>query len=152
MRFYALCLVLAAGAAFPAQAADVNLSANLINSCILSLTSTGTMTAASSGTRISSEESGGSAATLTLVAVGTAPTLSFSAPALTATPSGWSASPTLEIRYTSLGGAIQAYTPSSSSASLTALTDSFTIHGRVTNAAGFAAGAYNIRTVATCSQ
>ena len=139
-------------AAVPARAADVNLTANLVNSCILSLGTTGVMTAAASGTQISSENSGGAAATLSIVSIGSVPTINFSAPTLTASPAGWSASPTIEIRYSSLGGANQAYTSSASSASLVALTDSFTIHGRVTSATGFAAGGYTLRTVATCSQ
>lgn len=144
-------MALAIGAS-PADAADVNLSASLINSCVLSLGSSGTMTVSSSGTVLSSENSGGSQASLTLVAIGTSPTISFAAPSLTASPAGWSASPTVEVKYTSTGGANQAYTASNSSAALSGLTDSFAIHGRVTSSAGFAAGAYNLRTVATCSQ
>ena len=48
----------------PAVATDVNLAATLVNSCVLTLNSVGVMTPASSGTVISSEESGGSAAAL----------------------------------------------------------------------------------------
>lgn len=148
------CLILAlvVPIAAPAQAADVNLTANLVNSCVLSLGPAGVMTASSGGTQISSQESGGSAASLSIVAIGSAPTMSFSAPSLTSSPAGWSASPTVEISYTSLGGANQAFTSGASTATPGTLTDSFTIHGRVTSAAGFAAGSYNLRTVATCSQ
>lgn len=147
-----LALVLAAPLASPARATDVNLTATLVNSCVLSLGTTGVMTVSSNGTQISSENSGGTAATLGLVAIGSVPTISFSAPSLTSSPAGWGASPTVEVKYTSLGGASQAYTSSGSSAPLAALTDSFTIHGRVTSTTGFAAGSYNLRTVATCSQ
>lgn len=135
-----------------ANAADVNLSANLVNSCVLSIGSAGTMTVSSSGTVLSSENSGGSNAALTLVAIGAMPTVNFAAPSLTTSPAGWSASPTVEVKYTSTGGANQGYTSSSSSATLSGLSDSFVIHGRVTSTAGFAAGSYNLRTVVTCSQ
>lgn len=141
-------------AAFPAPVAavDVNLGATLVNSCVLTLNSAGVMTPASSGTAISSEESGGSAAALGVVAIGTFPTINFSAPSLTTSPAGWTGTPTNAIRYTSTGGASQTYTSSASSAPLAVLSDSFTIHGRVTSSTGFAAGNYNLRTVATCSQ
>lgn len=154
MRGSTSCLIAAAAglATAPAEAANVDLSALLVNSCVLTLGTTGVMTAAASGTRISSEESGGTAATLTVIAIGSVPTMSFSAPSLTTSPAGWGGSPVNEIKYTSLGGANQAYTSGSSSATLAALTDSFTIDGRVTNTSGFAAGTYTLRTVATCSQ
>ena len=147
----ALGLLTLAVTATPAQAVNVTLSASLTSSCTLTLTSAGTMTAASSGTQLSSETSGGSAATMNMVAVGTAPTVSFAAPDLSASPAGWSGSPTLEIRYTSTGGASQAYTSSASSHAETGLLDAFTVNGRVTNSSGFAAGTYTLRTVATCS-
>lgn len=139
-------------AASTAHAADVNLGANLISSCVLSLGTSGTMTASATGTLLSSENSGGGAATLSVVAIGAQPTISFAAPSLTTSPSGWTESHTDEIKYTSTGGANQAYTSSSSSAAMSGLTTIFTIHGKVTSAGGFAAGAYNLRTVATCSQ
>lgn len=138
--------------AAPAQAANVNLTANLTNSCILTLGTTGLMTAAADGLSISSDHSGGTAATLTVVSIGALPTINFAAPALTSSPAGWSASPTVQIRYTSTGGANQAYTSSASSATLSVLSDAFTIHGKVISATGFAAGSYNLQTVATCSQ
>lgn len=151
-KFLVLTLAVAISSTAEAQAANVDLSATLANSCVLTLGSSGVMTASSSGTIIGSEQSGGSAAVLNVVAVGSFPSIGFSAPALTNSPAGWTATTTKEIRYTSSGGANQAYTTNSSSATLSALTDSFTVHGRVTSAAGFAAGNYTLRTVATCSQ
>lgn len=135
----------------PASAIDVTLSATLVNSCVLTLNSSGTMTTSTSGTILSSEQSGGSAASLGVVAVGRLPTVSFAAPALTTSPAGWTGSPTTEVRYTSGGGANQSYTTDSSSYSPTGLTDSITVHGRVTSSSGFAAGNYTLRTVVTCS-
>ena len=153
MRVIHYCLTaVAIAAASPVAAANVDLSATLVNSCTLTVGTSGVMTPASNGTRISSEEVGGIAATLNVIALGAIPTISFSAPSLIASPAGWSGSPTNEIRYTSTGGANQAYTSSSSNAPLAGLIDSFTINGRVSNANGFAAGNYTLRTVVTCGQ
>ena len=151
MRVTKIAALIAIVFAQPAAAADVTLGANLVSSCTLALATPGVMTASASGTVLGSEQPGGSAATLTLVALGTLPTVSFSAPSLTASPGGWSASHTDEMRYTSTRGANQAYTSSSSSFSETGLTDTFTVHGRVTSADGFAAGNYTLTTVVTCS-
>jgi hypothetical protein len=136
----------------PAEAADVTLSASLVNSCVLSLTSQGTLTPSSSGTTIGSEEPGGSAASVSMTAIGLLPTISFGAPGLTSSPPGWSASPTVQIRYTSSGGANQGYTSSATTHSPTGLLESYTVHGRVQSATGFAAGSYTLRTVVTCQQ
>ena len=72
------CLIGLASA--PAAAANVNLSANLVNSCVLTIGSSGTRTASTAGTQIGSENAGGSAASMTLVAIGALPTVTFAAP------------------------------------------------------------------------
>jgi len=69
-----------------AHAENVNLSATLTNSCVLTVGSAGVMAASTDGTRLGSEETGGSAATLSVVAVGTLSTVNFSAPSLTTSP------------------------------------------------------------------
>lgn len=137
--------------AVPAQGADVSLTANVLNSCVLTINSNGVMTASADGRTLGSENGGGSPSTLNLVATGLRPTVTFGAPALTTRPSEFTADALTQIRYTSSNGANQAYTSGASSAQ-TALLDSFTVHGRVTSDAGFAAGNYTLRTVATCSQ
>ena len=91
-------------------------------------------------------------AQLTQVAIGSQPTLTFAAPSLTASPAGWTASHTDSIRYTSTGGADQTYTSSQSTVTSGGMTDTFTVHGKVDSTAGFAAGAYTLTTVVTCSQ
>lgn len=146
------CLLTAASIAAPAMAANVNLQANLVNSCTLTLSSNGTMTANSGGTQIGSENPSGGAASLGLVAIGSLPTISFAAPSLTTSPSGWSATHTNAIRYTSNRGANQAYTASQSSVTAGGLTETFTVHGKVDSTAGFDAGNYTLTTVVTCSQ
>ncbi|MEO8141993.1 MAG: hypothetical protein ABI617_04985 [Sphingomicrobium sp.] len=151
MRLFVLscCLLFAA---IPAAAANVNLQANLINSCVLSLSSNGTMTANTAGTQIGSENASGSAASLGLVAIGSLPTVTYAAPSLSTSPAGWTASHTDSIRYTSNRGANQAYTSSQSSVTAGGLTETFTVHGKVDSANGFDAGNYTLTTVVTCSQ
>lgn len=152
MRHLVPCLCLIALAAAPTSAADVNLSVNLANSCVLSIGGSGTLAASANGTQLGSENAGGSAATLSLVAIGSVPSLSFAAPSLTTSPAGWTASHTDAIRYTSTGGANQSYTSSQSSSTATGLIDTFTVHGKVDSNAGFAGGNYTLTTVVTCSQ
>ena len=154
MRRLFLCspLILLTAIPSPAQAIDVNLGATLVNSCVLALSTTGVMTPSADGTVIGSEQSGGNAAVLSVTALGGFPTISFTAPSLTTSPAGWTSTHTAEIRYTSTGGANQAYTAGTSSATVSLLRDTFTVHGRVTSTLGFAAGNYNLRSVATCSQ
>ncbi|MEQ7872387.1 hypothetical protein ABDK56_00055 [Sphingomonas sp. ASV193] len=150
MRTIFICAALLS--ATPAVAGtNVTLSGTLTSSCTLTLSAGGTLAVAPSGTVLSSESAGGTAATLTMTAVGSNPTVTFAAPDLAASPSGWSGTPTLEVKYTSTGGANQAYTSAQSSYAENRLLDTFTVHGRITDSAGFAAGTYTLRTVATCS-
>lgn len=134
-----------------AGAIDVTLTANLINSCILTISTPGQLTAATDGRSLGSENSGGVPAAFGMVAIGAAPTLRFQAPTLTS-PAGWSGSPTVRIRYTSLGGADQAYTSATTTYSGSALLDTFTVQGRVDNDDGFAGGQYVVHTLVTCQQ
>ena len=99
-------LAAALGVTSPSYAAtDVTFAATLTNSCVLTLSQAGSMTVSSNGTVLGSEQSGGTAAILGVVAIGSLPTMTFAAPSLTASPSGWVASHTDEIRYTSTRGA-----------------------------------------------
>ena len=137
--------------AAPAQAADVTLRGSLISSCILTLSTEGRLAASSDPTIVGSEESGGNAALMAVVAVGATPTVTFSAPSVEA-PSGAPSGAQAQIRYTSLGGSNQPYTSSSSSSSQVRLLDTFTINARVTSSNGFGAGDYVVHTTTTCSQ
>lgn len=142
-------LMLAGSASAHAQ--DVDLSADIADSCTLGVITNGVMTADDTGTIVGSEESGGSAASFTVVSTGASPTVTFGAPDLTSWPGGWSESYTPEIAYTSSDGADQDYTSLETSFGITGLGDSFTIHGRVTSLGGFAAGTYTLRTIVTCA-
>lgn len=152
MRSYLVCLCILPAVAVPASAANVNLQANLVNSCVLSVSAGGTMTSNAAGTQIGSENAGGSAAVLGLVAIGALPTITFAVPSLSASPAGWIASHTNSLSYSSIRGANQAYTSSASSVTAGGLTDTFTVHGKVDSATGFDAGNYMLTTVVTCAQ
>lgn len=137
--------------AVPGQAAEVRLRGSLLSSCILSLSTEGQLRMTDDPSVLASETSGGVPATMTVVAIGAAPTVNFTAPAIDA-PGGFSGSAQAAIRYTSLGGTNQAYTSTASSSAQVRLLDTFTIHGRITSTEGFQAGNYAIRTTATCQQ
>jgi len=139
------------GAAQPATAADVVLTGLVVNSCTLTITTPGALAPAVDGMTLASDQTGGVTAVLSLVAAGTQPTVSFSAPTL-AGPTGFSGTPTTEIRYTSTSGAMQTYTSMATSAPVNGLIDTFSVNGRVTSASGFASGQYTVTTVATCQQ
>lgn len=147
----ALCVTLSVIPA-AAHAENVDFDATLSNSCVLSLDSDGDLALDGTGTVLGSEEVGGRAAQLGIVAVGASPTIIVGAPTLTQTPIGWTATPRVELAYTSKDGASQAYTDQQTSYTITGLTDNFVLDGRVTSASGFAAGSYNLRTVVTCQQ
>lgn len=138
-------------AASPADATDVTFTGNVLNSCTLTLSTPGTLALSSDYGQLSSEAAGGAPATLVVLSTGTFPTVTFGAPALSSAPAGWTDNATKEIRYTALLATPQAYTSSQTSRTLTASTDTFTLHGRVTSSNGFAVGTYVLRTVATCS-
>jgi hypothetical protein len=148
-RFFIAAPLLAA--VTPADAADITLRGNLISSCILTLSTEGRLAASSDPTIVGSEESGGNAALMAVVAIGATPTVTFSAPTVEA-PAGAPAGAQAEIRYTSLGGSNQGYTAATSSSSQVRLLDTFTINARITSTNGFAAGNYVVHTTTTCSQ
>lgn len=151
MRIAMLCIAVLSQAA-PAAAAEVTLTGIVANSCILTLTSQGALRTSSSGTIVGSEQPGGSPAILSLVASGLSPTITFGAPALVTSPGGMLESPTVEIRYTSNGGANQAYTSGASSHQPMGLLETYSIDGKLTSSKGFAAGTYTMRTLVTCQQ
>lgn len=135
----------------PVVAAEIRLAGIVVNSCILSIPTPGTMGLSSDGVRLGSQEGvGGAPATLTIVAAGIPPTLNFSAPALSG-PSGTSGSVT-EYAFTSSGsGASQPFTSASSTAASN-LIDTFTIQSRVSRAQGFGTGTYTVAVTVTCQQ
>lgn len=137
--------------AAPANAVEIRLTGTLLSSCILSLATPGQLAISGDAGSFGSENVGGLAATMTVVAIGAVPSVSFTAPAIDA-PGGFSPTAQAQVRYTSLGGSNQAYTSASSTSSTVRLLDTFTIHGRILSNEGFQSGNYAVRTTATCQQ
>lgn len=126
----------------------------VVQSCVLSVSTPGVLgVSAESGTMLSSELPDGVAAVLSVVATAGTPTILFAAPTMSAQPAAYTGTPVVQIKYSSPGGANQAYTSSSSQyTSTNPLTDSVTLNAKATDASGFAAGSYAVRTTATCQQ
>ena len=139
----------------PAQAQTVvPFDGTVVASCVLSVSTPGVLGVnSSSGTEIGSEQPGGQAAVLSIVATAGAPTITFSAPSMSTKPGAYTRTPSVSIRYTSPGGANRAYTSSSSQyTSTNALGDTVTLHAKAEDSGGFAAGTYRLQTTATCQQ
>ncbi|MFP5329658.1 MAG: hypothetical protein ACLGHC_05915 [Alphaproteobacteria bacterium] len=142
----------------PLEAAEaqtaVQFDGAVVASCVLSVGTPGVLgVSASSGTEIGSEQPGGVAAVLSVVATAGAPTISFSAPTLSVKPGAYTGTPTVSLKYTSPGGASQAYTSSASQyTSTNALGDTVTLNAKAADSSGFPAGNYRIQTTATCQQ
>lgn len=134
-----------------AGATTVGFTGTVVNLCVLTVTTPGVLAPASSGTSLSSEETGGANANLTVVATGTQPTITFSAPDLSG-PAASSAGATKQIAFTSAGGANQGYVSNLTSYVLSRLTDTFVVKGRVANPDGFVSGAYLLSSTVTCQQ
>jgi hypothetical protein len=153
----AACLA-AFAAAVPLQPAQaqtvVPFDGIVVASCVVTVSTPGVLGVnTASGTEIGSEQTGGQAAVLAVVATAGAPTISFSAPTMSTSPGAYSGTPTIRLKYTSPGGANQDYTGSATQyTSTNALGDTVTLHAKATDSAGFAAGSYRLHTTATCEQ
>lgn len=122
-------------------------------SCILTLSKTGTLAMNTGGTELGSEQIGGASAVLGVAATGGAPTVLFTAPTMSVSPSGYAGTPTVSMKYSSVGGASQAYTSGASQyKSANPLADTVTIDAKAVDSSGFVAGTYRVQTTATCQQ
>lgn len=145
-------------AAWPLHAAKaqtvVDFDGTVVASCILAISTPGVLgVSTNSGTEIGSEQASGVAAMLSVTATGGAPTISFTAPSMSVEPAAYAGTPTISLKYTSPGGANQAYTSSASQyTSSNVLGDTITLNAKATDSSGFPAGSYQIRTTATCQQ
>ena len=144
-----LVAMAAATAAVPAQAQIVNLTGTVINLCVLTISTPGILAVTSNGLELSTLQSGGVAASLAIVATGSNPTVTFTAPTLSG-PS--SAGSTTEVAYSSSGGASRAMGTGAYVYAMNRLLDTITINGRASNSGGFRSGIYTIASTATCSQ
>lgn len=135
----------------PADSANISLAGAVANVCLLTVTTPGIITVSSSGTALSSDNSGGLPATMTVAATGTSPTITLTAPQLNG-PSASTGGATTTMAITSPGGANQSYTGGAWNYAMTRLNDTLTIRGQANNPAGFVTGSYSITSVATCQQ
>ena len=135
-----------------ALAAVVSFTGTITGSCTLSISTPGTLKLNSGGSILSSEELGALPAVVAVIAVGGQPTINFTAPTFTTTPSGYNHTPVVEMKYASLGGGNQAYTSGTSSYTASLLLDVITVNAKATDTGGFLAGTYVIGTTATCQQ
>lgn len=127
--------------------------------CSLTLGTGGTLALSADGTRLESTVAGGVAATFTVL------NLSLSEATVTVSPPQWVSYPagfgigaaSLAVAYSGsgvLGGVAQGYTSAQTQFTvpgLLSLAVLMSINNRISNAAGFAAGTYQTRTVVTCS-
>ncbi len=133
----------------PAQAGTISMTGTILNLCILTVTTPGLLAVTGPGTELSTTQTGGVAATMTVVATGTNPTITFSTPGITGPSASGS---TAEFSYTSAGGANQGFSTGSYLYAMNRLLDTITINGRATNASGFQSGLYTMSATATCAQ
>jgi hypothetical protein len=133
----------------PVRAQTISMTGIIVNLCVLTVTTPGQLAVTGAGTDLSSSQTGGSAATLTVVATGTNPTITFSAPGITG-PSASGA--TSEFAYSSSGGASRAFASSGYIYAMNRLLDTVSISGRANNPNGFASGLYTMSATATCAQ
>jgi hypothetical protein len=145
-------LLAAAGQTVQAAGTTVSFTGTIVGSCTLSISTPGTLKLNTGGNMLSSEEVGALPATVAVIAVGGQPTINFTAPAFTTTPGGYNHTPTVELKYTSLGGANQAYTTGTSSYTASLLLDTIVVNAKATDTGGFLAGTYVVGTTATCQQ
>lgn len=135
----------------PVSAANVSLSGTVLNSCILAVPTTGLLVADSAGTTLRSDTGvGARAASLTVVSIGAAPTLTFAAPQYSG-PSGVPAD-SVQYSYAAVGsGASRGFASTGATASVN-LIDTVVINGKIARAAGFSTGTYAMTVDVTCGQ
>jgi hypothetical protein len=151
MRNFVLGL-LALLAATPSPAADVTFSGTLTGVCTLALSTPGILGLAADG---SLSTSAGLPAVLAILSVGTN-TLTINPPVWVSSPGTYTpGTEAFQVGYLGLSGlglADQALTSSVTTRTISTLPLSLlTMNTRVTNSAGFGAGAYSMKVVVTCS-
>lgn len=151
LSLIASCSLLSASAA-SAQTV-VTFEGLVVPSCILTVTTPGVLAMNTAGTQLGSENTGGISAILGVVSTGGSPTITFTAPTMSVKPAGYSTTPTVSVKYTSPGGANQAYTTGGSQyTSTNPLGDTITLNAKAADNNGFVAGTYRVQTTATCQQ
>lgn len=134
---------------------DVNFDGTVATVCSVSLSADGALALSDDGTELGSEESGGGAGAVLILSIG-ANTIDVGAPVrVGADPAGYeSVGEVLEVKYSGasgLGAISQDYTSADTDFAVSNIPLSLlTLHNRIVNSNGFAAGDYATRTVVTC--
>jgi hypothetical protein len=154
MRTIALAAIFLAMAASNASPADVTFTGLVANTCTLVATP-GLLGLSSTGTVLGSQELGGVPAEVSVVSLGIN-TVTVAAPTVTGAPAAYNPSgQQVQVAYQGvdgLSGITQAYTSSATDFSVGLLPITvLLVNNRITNAGGFAQGAYETTTVVTCS-
>jgi hypothetical protein len=149
----AAAALIAGAAAGGAQAQLVTFPGTVLKTCVLT-PAVGALALSTAGTELGTEQSGGLASSMTVVATGGAATVTFAAPTMPTKPGAYSGTPTVSLKFSAASGATQAYTSAQSSytGSGITLTDTVTIDAKAVDANGFPSGVYAVTTTATCSQ
>jgi hypothetical protein len=124
------------------------------SACTLTVSNGGTLALSGDGRRFGSGESGGTAATFTIIDVG-GPTLTISAPQIVNSPSGFNTGTAqVQAAYTATGllySVTQNYTPNQTQFNVGIITlVTVTLNNRIVSNA-FVSGNYQTRTTVTCS-
>lgn len=150
----AAILLISLGVA-PVAADSVGFAGSILDSCSLSLATSGTLAMSLDGTVLGSEESGGQPAQVTILSTGSH-SVTVAAPTLVTSPAGYD--PTgqqVEVAYQGqslLSGVSQPYTGAGTSFPVATIAlSSLAINNRIRNTRGFASGSYATQTVVTCN-
>jgi hypothetical protein len=156
MRLLALTILGGLAAISPAFAqTNVDFTGTVTATCSLTIPTNGTLGLNTTGDVLGSQVGTGTPGTVTILSIGSN-NLDIDAPTLFASPVAYvSTGQVLEVAYSGAAGLSavnQAYTSSDTSVPLGTIAAALlTVNNRVTNAGGFAAGAYTTRTVITCT-
>ena len=152
MRCLRFCLFVAPLWIVPAQGADVTFTGTLTGICTLALSTPGALGLTAGGVLSSTA---GLPAVLSILSIGTN-TLTINPPAWSGTPAGYTAGTEVaEVAYAGLSGlgiADQPFTSAVTTRAISTLPLSLlTMNAQIANSLGFAAGAYQMKVVVTCS-
>lgn len=125
--------------------------------CILSLSTPGTLDLSGDGLELASDEGSGVGAVMLVTSLLTSHTITIAPPQLVNFPGGYNSSgQVLEVGYqglAGLSGISQDYTTGQTqfSTGVLGIATALVLNNRVTNPFGFSAGTYQTQTVVTCS-
>jgi hypothetical protein len=149
------CLVAAFGVSPVLAATDVTFTGTVSNTCTVAVPTPGLMALSADGKTLGSEQTGGLAASVTIVSLG-GNSITVGAPSLQTYPLAYTpGSETVQVKYAGLSGlssVSQTYTSSQTSFAVGILPlTTLLVNMQIINNAGFAQGTYTAKTVLTCS-